>query len=325
MTALVTGATGFIGRALVRRLAAGGTPVIALVRDPARAADLAALPGVELARGDLREPGPLCGLAARVSVVYHLAGLTSARRRAEFMAVNAAATGALAAAAAAAASPPAFVYVSSLSVAGPRTAARPAREDDPPAPANPYGESKLAGEERLRRAYAGLRWSIVRPPWVYGPGDRATLALFRLAARGYFPSVRGGCMQVSLVHVDDLVEAIALAGAAPPAGGRTYYAADGETHTVAQLGAALLAACGGGRTIHVPGIVFRLAGLAGEAAGWLARRPALLGRHKACEGLQEGWVCDDRRIREELGYRSRVGLAEGVAATLLWYRRAGWL
>ena len=96
-------------------------------------------------------------------------------------------------------------------------------------------------------------------------------------------------------------------------------------HTVAQLGQALLAACGGGRALHVPGFVFRLMGLAGEAAAWLARRPPLLGRDKACEGLQPGWVCDDARIRAELGYRSRVGLEAGVVETLAWYRTQGWL
>jgi nucleoside-diphosphate-sugar epimerase len=51
----------------------------------------------------------------------------------------------------------------------------------------------------------------------------------------------------------------------------------------------------------------------------------LLGRHKAGEGLQEGWVCDDARIRAELGYRSRISLAEGLVSTLMWYRRQGWL
>jgi nucleoside-diphosphate-sugar epimerase len=323
--AFVTGATGFIGRALALRLAAAGTPVLALVRDPTRAGDLAAAPGVEIVRGGLGDRALLRELAARAGVVYHLAGLTSARSRAEFLAVNAAATGALAAASAAAPDPPQFVYVSSLAVAGPRTAADPAREDDPPAPITPYGESKLRGEELLAREGAGLRRVVVRPPWVYGPGDRQSLPLFRMAARGFFPAVRGGCMEVSLVHVDDLVEALVLAGASPRAAGRVYYATDGAVHTVAEIGAALLAASGGGRTVRVPGLALRLAGLAGEAASLITRRPVLLGRHKACEGLQEGWVCDDARIRAELGYRPRTGLAEGVAATLVWYRRHGWL
>ena len=152
MTALVTGATGFIGRALVARLAAGGTPVRALVRDPARAGDLAALAGVELVRGDLRDSAALRDLVAGAEVVYHLAGLTSARSRAEFMAVNAAATGALAAAAAAAPAPPKFVLVSSLAVAGPphRRAPRPrggpARADHP-----------LRREQAARRGGAGAR------------------------------------------------------------------------------------------------------------------------------------------------------------------------
>ncbi|HEY5999602.1 MAG TPA: NAD(P)-dependent oxidoreductase [bacterium] len=231
---------------------------------------------------------------------------------------------AVAAAAASSSAPPKLVYVSSLAVAGPRTAAAPAREEDAPAPINPYGASKLRGEELLAREGARLRRVVVRPPWVYGPGDRQTLALFRMAARGFFPRVRGGCMQISLVHVDDLVEALVLAGASDAADGRVYYASGGA-HTVAELGDALLAACGGGRALHVPGFVFRLAGLAGEAAAAISRRPVLLGWHKACEGLQEGWVCDDARIRAELGYRPRVGLAEGVAGTLLWYRRHGWL
>ena len=325
MIAAVTGATGFIGRALALRLAASGTHVLALVRDTARAGNLASTPGIELVRGDLRDPAVRSDLTARAGIVYHLAGLTSARTRREFLAVNADATGALAAAAARSPTPPKLVLVSSLSVAGPRTAERPAREDDPPAPMNGYAESKLRGEELLRSEGAGLRWTIVRPPWVYGPGDRATLALFRLAARGFFPSVRGGCMEISLVHVHDLVEALVLAGEAAAADGRIYYVADGEAHTVAQLGRALLAACGGGRALHVPGFVFRFMGLAGEAAAWLTSRAPLLGRDKTCEGLQPGWVCDDARIRAELGYCSRVNLAEGVAVTLAWYRTQGWV
>ncbi len=320
----MTGASGFIGRALALRLASDGTRVLALVRGAAKAGLLASTPGVELVHGDLRDPAVLRAITGRADIVYHLAGLTSARSRGEFMAVNGELTGALAAAAAGSPSPPKLVLVSSLAVAGPRTAARPAREDDPPAPMNGYAESKLRGEELLRRAAAGARWTIVRPPWVYGPGDRATLALFRLASRGFFPSVRGGCMQISLVHVHDLVEALVLAGG-PAADGRIYYAADGAVHTVADLGRALLASCGGGRALHVPGFVFRLLGLAGEAAAWVGRRPPLLGRDKACEGLEPGWVCDDRRIRAELGYCSRIDLASGVAATLAWYRNQGWL
>jgi nucleoside-diphosphate-sugar epimerase len=326
--ALVTGATGFIGRALALRLAAAGTPVLALVRDPARAGALAAAPGVELVRGDLGDAALVRELAGRAAVVYHAAGVTGLagpRDRAAFMAVNAAATGAFAAACASVAAPPKLVYVSSLAVAGPRTAADPAREDDPPAPANVYGASKLAGEQALRAAAGRMRWSVVRPPWVYGPGDRATLALFAAAARGWFPCVRGGRMPVSLVHVDDLVEALVLAGSDPAADGRAWYAADGEVHTVAGLGAALLAACGGGRLVPVPGFAVRLAGLAGEAASVLSGRSPAFGRDKAREALQCGWVCDDAAIRARLGYRSRVGLGGGVAGTLAWYRQHRWL
>ena len=132
-------------------------------------------------------------------------------------------------------------------------------------------------------------------------------------------------MQISLVHVHDLVEALVLAGDSAAADGRIYYVTDGVVHTVAQLGQSLLAACGGGRALHVPGAVFRCLGLAGEAAAWLAGRSPRLGRDKVCDGLQPGWVCDDARIRAELGYRSRVDLETGVVGTLAWYRTQGWL
>lgn len=325
MIVAVTGANGFFGRALVARLAASGAHVLAAVRDIARAGDLAATPGVELVCGDLRDPRLLRDLTGRAGIVYHLAGLTSARNRGEFMAVNAEIPGLLAAAAALAPAPPKLVLVSSLSVAGPRTDASPAREEDPPAPVNGYGESKLLGEALLRREGAGVRWSIVRPSWVYGPGDRATLGLFRLAARGVFPNLRGGLMQISLLHVDDLVETLLLVGNSEAADGRVYYVSDGEVHTIKRLGRALLAASGGGRALYLPGFVFRLLGTAGEAAAWLAGRPLLLGWDRAYEALQPGWVCDIARIRDELGYRPRVGLEAGVASTLAWYRTRGWL
>lgn len=325
MSVLVTGATGFIGRRLALRLAAEGEHVLCLARDPARAPWMRAAAELEPVRGDVRDRDLLGALAARAGTVYHLAGLTSALRRREFESVNAEATGRLAAAAAAAPVPPKLVYASSLAAAGPRDAAHPAREEDPPRPTSPYGRSKLRGEELLRSEGAGLRWTILRPPWVYGPGDRATLALFRMAARGWFPNVRGGGLPLSLVHVDDLVEALVLAGRSPAADGRTYYVSDGTVHTLGELGAALLAAAGGGRAVPVPGLLLRLAGLAGEAAAELTRRAPLVGWHKACEGLEKGWVCDDARIRAELGYRARTALAEGVAATFAWYRTERWL
>ena len=168
---------------------------------------------------------------------------------------------------------------------------------------------------------------IVRPPWVYGPGDRQTLALFRMAARGFFPAVRGGCMAVSLVHVDDLVEALVLAGTSPRADGRVYYATDGAV--AHGRGAGRGAARRLRRGARRPRARLRLpAGRASPArpAAWAdrARRRCWAGTRPA-RGCRTGWVCDDARIRAELGYRPRVALAEGVAATLLWYRRHGWL
>jgi nucleoside-diphosphate-sugar epimerase len=185
--------------------------------------------------------------------------------------------------------------------------------------------SKLLGEELTARQLGNTGYTIIRAPAVYGPWDRDVLFLFRLARRGIILRVRNAVREVSIIHVRDLVTALLLAAGHPAADGKIYHVSDGVPHSLDDIAAALRAAVGRGRPVRVPRFVLRLFAFAGDLQGLFTGRPAVLNTGKARESLQCGWVCDDRAIRKDLGFDSRIDLAEGFRETAAWYRKQGWL
>ncbi len=331
--ALVTGATGFIGRHLVRALLARGDRVRCLVRPTSQLAGLDA-PRLETVVGEVVTGEGLAAALAGVEVVYHLAGATLALTAADYDRVNRGGTRLLAAACAACDRPPVLVVVSSLAAAGP-SHGTPRAEEEPPAPVSNYGRSKRAAEEELIRVAGRVPATVLRPPAVFGPGDRYILKLFR--------SVRAGVnlvpgltpTRLSMIHVRDLAEAMILAaeqGRRVPPGGDVgftgfYNVALHEAPTFADLGREIAGAmhCRPPWTVRVPAAVCWMMGAVGELGARLARRPAYLVLDKMREGLAGSWTCDVSRAERELGFRAKVGLREGLAETAAWYREQGWL
>jgi nucleoside-diphosphate-sugar epimerase len=262
----------------------------------------------------------------KAEILFHLAGCTGAVKREEYLEVNGLATGNLAEAVSSAGSRAArVVYLSSLAVAGPRTPRDPAVEDQEPDPITPYGESKLLGEKLLRRHLPGNGWTIIRSPVVYGPFDRDVLLLFRLASKGFILQILGVGTEISLIHVDDLVEALLLAGFSEKASGGIYYVSDGESYGRPEINGALRSAAGKGRILPAPAGLMKMAGLFFDAAAWVTGRPFLLNSDKIKEALQAGWVCRPDRIREELGFVPRMKIEEGFRSTYQWYRDNRWI
>ncbi|MGB7219432.1 MAG: NAD-dependent epimerase/dehydratase family protein [Vicinamibacterales bacterium] len=314
----VTGATGFIGRHLTAHLVSQGADVRAIVR--ARSAH-AAPPGATTVQAPL-ETSALTEAFAGVDAVVHLAGIVSTVREREYIDVNVRGTQAVAAAARAAGAR--LIYVSSLAAAGPASPAAPRREEDPSAPLTPYGHSKLAGE-RLITAIEGLRWTILRPSVVYGPGDRAMLPLFRFARLGILPLVGRRDAAYTFIYVHDVVRAIDAALAAPTLQDTVFV---GHPHpvTARDLLTRIQAALGGSAlTIPIPSVITDLAAMAGEAAGKLIGRPMLLNRWRNVEISAEGFVCHVDRLRDRLGIVAEVDLQRGLNETARWYRQQGWL
>ncbi|MGL4512149.1 MAG: NAD-dependent epimerase/dehydratase family protein [Lacipirellulaceae bacterium] len=334
MSSLVTGATGFIGARLVERLRAAGEEVVCLVRDPARAKGVTG-PGVRLALGSLDDEASLAAAIDGIDTVYHLAGKTHGVTLAEFVAVNAGGTERVCRAAVACATPPTVVVVSSLSAAGPSPPDKPHTEHSPPAPISRYGRSKLLAEEAAQGYADRAPISIVRPPVVFGPGDRDGLLLFKALRRfplHFVPQLRG--LPLSLVYVDDLVEGLVAAaqkgercdpsGADPSRG--VYYVADPTPSSYAEMGR--LAAGAMGRRAWVlcrrkyPLVV---PALVGDLAAKFRGKASVMNSDKLREASANGWVCDPSKAFAQLGLTPPRPLAERYAETARWYEAAGWL
>jgi nucleoside-diphosphate-sugar epimerase len=333
---LVTGASGFIGRHLVPRLIARGRRVSGLVRAASRSDELRAA-GVQVLIGDVTDRAAIERALERsqAGLVFHLAGLLKALRTDDFGRVNTGGVEAVATACANRADPPVLVVVSSLAAAGPSAAGRPRVEGDSPTPVSAYGRSKLAGERAAAEYAVGVPISIVRPPIVFGPGDRGVLEMFRPIARRGIHVVPGrGDFRFSLIHVADLVEGLLLVaekgerlrpGGAPGQG--LYFLAAEDTPTYAELGTALASALGRQRAavVRLPRPLMRLVGLCGDALGRIRRRPGWLNSDKIAEALAGSWTCSSVKARTQLGWFPAAALPERLRETAQWYRQAGWL
>jgi len=314
----ITGATGFVGGHLLDRLA--GSAVACLARG--RSAALARS-GCRVVPGAIDDPAALDALLSGADVVFHVAGLIAARSEAEFLAVNRDGTAAVAQACRRA-GVARLVYVSSLAVTGPSERGRPVDETTPPRPLTPYGRSKLAGEQSVRES--GAPFTIVRPPIVYGPRDRQTLRLFRMARRGLVPLLGDGSQELSLVHAADLADALVAAAASPAAAGRTYHAAHPEIVTQRTLVEEIGRAVGSRpRLVPVPGSAVRVALAVSGAVARVTRRLTLLHPSKAPELLAPAWTCTADALARDAGWSAQVPLARGLRETADWYAGAGWL
>jgi nucleoside-diphosphate-sugar epimerase len=323
---LVTGATGFTGGHLARGLCARGYQVRALVRDPARAVDLASR-GIEVAPGDLTDPAAVARAVTDVDIVYNIAALyrQAGLPASVYRAVNATAAGALVEASSRA-GVSRVVHCSTVGVHG-DVEHPPANEDAPLRPGDVYQETKLEGERLARETgqRLGLPVTIVRPSGIYGPGDRRLLKLFRGVARGRFPMLGRGEIYYHLTYIDDLVEGFRLSGEHPSAAHRTYILAGGDVTTLNGLVALVAQEAGvAPPRRHWPVWPVWVAGALCEAlCAPIGVEPPLYRRR--VDFYTKSRSFDIARARAEIGYAPGVGLREGIARTLAWYRDHGWL
>jgi nucleoside-diphosphate-sugar epimerase len=174
-------------------------------------------------------------------------------------------------------------------------------------------------------ATPGLRWIILRPAVVYGPGDRAMLPLFKCAERGLLPLVGRLDAAYTFVHVSDVVRAIA-AGIAAPVDRDVVFVGHPRPVTAREILEAVRLSVGRpALIIRVPQAITRLAAAACDLVARGVRRPLPLNRWRYVELSAEGFVCRVERLRERLGVVAAVELGEGLAQTADWYRREGWI
>ena len=322
MQAFVTGASGFIGTHLVRRLAAGGWTVRALDL----AAPLSPAPGIDIVRGDIRDPGPWKKALAGTDVLFHLAAALGASGLSGqgFLQINARGTEAVLGAAREAGVGK-TVHVSSVGVVGAVKPGAIADEDAPPNPRNAYDRSKLEGERiALDLARGGAEVVVVRPGWVYGPGDRRTFKVIKAVHDRRFALVAPDRGRQTPIFIDDLVDGLLLT-AEKGRRGEIYHLTGDEVLTVRRMAALIAEACG------VPAPRLRIPVLPARIVAWaLEKAFAPLGKEAPLNRSRLAFFLDPKALsnakaRRDLGFRPKVDFRTGAARAVAWYREQGWL
>jgi nucleoside-diphosphate-sugar epimerase len=295
-------------------LAERGIPVRRAIREPGAAASDVD----DVVVGEIDADTDWSAALRGVDVVIHLAARTHVMRDtvpdplAEYRRINVLATQALANAAGDA-GVRRFIFLSSIKVNGEKTGERPFTERDVPRPEDDYGVSKWETEQAMQQIAAAFRMEVVilRAPLLYGPGVKGNfLKLIRAIDRELaFPlgSIRN---RRSLLYVGNLIEAIILCLDQPAAAGKTYLLADDEDVSTPDLVRAIAVALGkSARLVSISPVVLKIAGV-------------IFNRSAAMSRLLGSLQIDSSRIRDELGWRPRYGMAEGLREMAEWYRKA---
>lgn len=301
LTIAVTGATGFLGEHVLSCLQEAGHAARALTRRPQPNHKQDALTWVT---GDLNTPTALDALMDGADVVIHAAGAIKALTRADFFHVNRDGTKAVADAAKRNGVQK-FVLVSSLAARAPKL--------------SPYAASKRAGELVLDEYADQLETVILRPPAIYGPGDQETARLFQMATNGFVAIPRNPAIRLSMIHVDDVANAVLACCAQEQPTGIPLEIDDGVSHGYAWLDLAEAAGAAVDRSVRIirlPDVFLWVGGFCGSIKGLVTRAPTMLTLAKVPELLHSDWVATGPRPG---GWSPEYTLKMGFEDAVHWY------
>ncbi len=260
--------------------------------------------------------------------VFHCGGLTSARTRGEYFAVNAKACRSLFDLL----TPHAHhlksvVHLSSLAAIGPSlNPPEPVDDDTPCHPVTHYGKSKLAGE-KIALEYCGkLPMVVIRPPVVYGEREQNFFTYLQKLKQGWRIQVGRDPRHLSIVNVHDLVKAMLTVAQSPKQENPVYLVTDGEIYSwddVSRIASAILKVTP--KTLVLPETLIRLAALASQLKGALLNRPAFLDRQRVKDIRQLAWTASSQKFFDTFDFQPDYPLERGLKKTLDWYKDQGWL
>lgn len=313
---LVSGANGFVGRAMCDTLIQHGYEV----RGAVRRSDVILNSKVSrVTVGEINSQTDWSSALAGVNVVIHLAARvhvmkeTSVSPLDAFRNTNVHGTEHLARSAAAH-GVKRFVFVSSIKIIGEETSGgHRYTELDTPSPKDPYGVSKCEAEQALHRIAqeTGMEVVIVRPPLVYGAGVKGNFAqMLKVRAKGIPLPLASVSNLRSLIYIGNFVDALVTCATHPAAAGQTYLVSDGEDVSTPDLLRQLGAAMGQpARLLPCPPVLLKMAG-------------RVLGKSEQLERLLGSLQVDSSKIRRDLGWQPPFTLQQGLQATAEWYRIA---
>lgn len=335
---LLTGASGFIGYHLIRRLHREGCEVRCLLR-PTSKPYFPDLSERDICYGDLNDIGSLETAVQGCDTVFHLAGRVRADSFKAFLEANRHGTSNLALAASRLSNPPVFVFASSLAAMGPSTT-RPKVETDYPVPVSEYGRSKLAAERAILKFSHCMPCSIARPSIVFGEADKMNLELFKTIKRIKICPIPGWLdKEYSWIHAEDLCELLvriarsgerltpeSLADDSQSCGKGIYLASDGGGRKMSDIGREIGRSLGLKKTIAL-----RCPPLAVLAvSGFYETRKRITGKDqpydlaKAFESLKN-WTGSPQKAELQLGFKPLAPFSKRMEQTSQWYAENRWL
>lgn len=324
MKVFVTGATGFIGKQVCRTLHQHGHEIVALVRTPAKAANLP--PGTEVLRGDLNTLKDTKFVIPKCDAVIHLAATLNGKSDAEYTLINFEGVKNLVACLERQKwRTNHLLFASSLAAGGPTF--REARvEEMEDKPIESYGKSKLQAEQFLQTL--DIPTTSFRPPMVIGPGDEGTFPLYEMGKKGLAFRPMGKPQVVSFVDVEDLAEAILCMLQKPAKAGehRVYYVSHYNKVTTVQLFKTIGKEMGQIMLIFsIPKFMLKTASLVMTGLAGILPVDNKLDARQYKQITAGEFSCSSVKLQKEMGWKPKYNLQEAIAKAVAGYRAIGWL
>lgn len=323
---VVTGASGFVGSHLVELLLAKGHKVKCIVRKTSNLRWIKDKP-VEIYDCGLYDKEKLKGVLKDADYLYHVAGIVKAKDWEGYYKGNVETTkNLLETVKEVNKNIKRVILVSSLTACGPSLDGKPVTEQTEPHPITRYGKSKYE-EEKLAYKFMGeIPITIIMPHAIYGERDTEIFQYFKTYKAGLLPLIGFNKKNLNLIHVSDLVEGIFLASMSEKAIGQKYFMASEEIYDWPRIGKAIERAFGKkALTIRLPHFIVYAVAAVAEFFFLFSKNAATFNIEKARDWVQENWTCDVTKAKNELGYRQKVFLDEGIKRSIDWYKEMKWL
>lgn len=323
---VVTGASGFVGSHLVDYLLTKGDEVHCIIRE---SSNLRWLEGKDVTIHDsgLFNKDKLKSILKNVDYLYHVAGVVKGKKEEDYFNGNVETTrNLLDAVVEVTPNIKRVLVVSSLTASGPSKLGNPVTENSPTNPITTYGRSKVAQEELVKTYMDKLPITIVRPPAIYGNRDTEIYLVFKTYKQGLMTLVGFNHKEVSLIYVKDLVHGIYLAATNEKAKGEIYFISSKEFYNWPQIGKVIHNAMGKKAiTLRLPHFLVYIVATFAQFFATFSSKPATFNLEKARDFVQEAWTCDTTKAQNDLGFKEKFSLKEGMKATIDWYKKEGWL